>query len=177
MVCSWQNLHPLSLVCYDRRMFLIKFLQNKQMQPKMFTYICLSVLLLLGLLQIFMVFVVLPHQGGFMNLHIPTRSGGIDLHVDGAQFTLVGSIALAVGIIATALVVGLNRLGKSTVTVAITFLLLASAIFYVALYIGSAFSALWGGGPATVGVLGVIAIGMALELPLLVWMNQNFKKK
>jgi hypothetical protein len=76
----------------------------------------------------------------------------------------------------TAVIVGLIRSKKAGAATAVTFLLLFPAVVYTALYVGSAFYALWGGLGATFGVLSIIAIGFALELPLLMWMNQNLKK-
>jgi preprotein translocase subunit Sec61beta len=158
-------------------MFITHFIQNKQIHPKYFVYICLGVLLLLGLLHIFMISILFPQQAGWMNLHIPSRSGGYDYLIDTGTFITMSSIALVIAIVATIFVAGMVRLAKAGFATAITFLLLASSCVYVGLFIGSAFSILWGGLWATIGVLGVVAIGFAMEMPLLAWMNQNLKKK
>jgi hypothetical protein len=153
------------------------FLQNKNVQPKTFIYICLAAVILLVLLHTFLLLIVFPHQAGFMNLHIPSRSGGYDLYVDTAKFIAINSVVLVVAVFVTAVVAGLTRLKKDGAATGVTFVLLVASIVYVALYVGSAFYILWGGLGATLGVIGTIAIGMALELPLLMWMNQNLKKQ
>lgn len=112
-----------------------------------------------------------------MNLHIPSRSGGYDLYVDAAKFTAINGIILAGAAFITAVVVGLTRFKKDGAATGVTFVLLVVSIVYIALYVGSAFYALWGGYGATLGVVGMIALGMTLELPLLMWMNQNLKKQ
>jgi hypothetical protein len=156
---------------------LINKLIHKQINPKIYTYICLAVLISLGLLHLFMLFVAFPHLAGFMNLHMPSRSGGYDLPVSADKFAVVNGIILALAAAATMLVRWMVGRQKYAAATAVTFLLLFPAIVYIALYVGSAFYAVWGGLGATLGVVGVIATGMVLESPLLMWMNQNIKKK
>lgn len=152
-------------------------LKSHTIQPKVFFYISLAVVALLLALHLFMVFVVLPSQAGFMNLHIPTRSGGYDLPVTAEDFMSLNGILLAVAAGVAAVIAGMIRSKKDGLAVGATFLLLFSAATYTALYVGSATYALWGSLGATLGVLAIIAIGFALELPLLMWMNQNLTKK
>jgi hypothetical protein len=152
-------------------------LKSKTIQPKTFFYICLAVVALLLALHLFMLFVVLPSQAGFMNLHIPTRSGGYDLPVTTEGFASLNGILLSIAAAVTAVVAGMLRAKKDSLAIGVTFLLLFSAVVYTALYVGSAFYTLWGGFGATLGVLAVIGLGFALEFPLLMWMNQNLKKK
>lgn len=153
------------------------FLKSHTIQPKVFLHISLAVVALLLALHLFMIFVVLPSQAGFMNLHIPTRSGGYDLPVATEGFASLNGIILAIAAGATAVIAGMIRSKKDGLAVGVTFLLLFSSIVYIALYVGSATYALWGGLGATLGVLAIIAIGFALEFPLLMWMNQNLKSK
>lgn len=152
-------------------------LKSYKIHSKLFIYICVAVLTLLVVLHLFMLFVVFPSQAGLINLHIPNRSGGYDIPVTTESFKSINSIILSVAVGVTAAVMRIVRDKKDGIATAVTFLLLFSAIAYTALYVGSAFYALWGGLGATIGVLGVIAAGFALELPLLMWMNQNLKKK
>lgn len=152
-------------------------LKSYKIHPKVFIYICSAVLALLLALHLFMLFVVFPNQAGFMNLHIPSRSGGYDIPVTAESFMSLNGIILSVAAAITAVVVGMVRAGKDGLATGATFLLLFSSIIYIALYVGSAFYALWGGLGATLGVVGVVAIGFSLELPLLMWMNQNLNKK
>ena len=112
-----------------------------------------------------------------MNLHIPSRSGGYDILVEIESFKAINTIILSVAVGITAVVMRIIRDKKDGIATAVTFLLLFSSIIYIALYVGSAFYTLWGGLGATVGVVGLVALGFALELPLLMWMNQNLKKK
>lgn len=153
------------------------FIQNTQINPKSFTYICLGVVLLLGLLHVFMLFVLFPQQGGSMNLHIPTRSGGYDVLFSTDKFAVVNTVALGAALLLTAIVAGLVRIKKAGLAVGVTFLVLAAGAAYLALFVGSAFSELWGGGLATLGVLSIIGIGFSLEWPLIKWLQQNIKKK
>lgn len=111
-----------------------------------------------------------------MNLHIPTRSGGYDLPVTTEGFVPLNGIILAVAVSVTAVIAGMIRSKKDGLAVGVTFLLLFPAAVYTALYVGSATYALWGGFGATLSVLSIVAIGFALEFPLLMWMNQNLKK-
>ncbi|MDB5186783.1 MAG: hypothetical protein JWM07_255 [Candidatus Saccharibacteria bacterium] len=132
---------------------------------------------MLSLLHLFMLYVAFPHLAGFMNLYLPSRSGGYDLPVSADKFAVINGVILAVAVVVAVLVRGMVRRQKYVVATAITFLLLFPAIVYVTLYVGSAFNAVWGSLGATLGVVGTIVIGMVLELPLLMWMNQNLKKK
>jgi hypothetical protein len=152
-------------------------LKSKTIQPKTFFYICLAVVTLLLALHLFMLFVALPHQAGFMNLHIPNRSGGYELPITTGGFMSLNSILLSVAAGVAGVVSGMIHSKKDGLAVGVTFLLLFSAVVYTALYVGSAFYALWGGVGATLGVVAIVGIGFALEFPLLMWMNQNLKKK
>jgi hypothetical protein len=152
-------------------------LKSHTIQPKVFFRISLAVVALLLALHLFMLFAVFPDQAGFMNLHIPSRSGGYDLPVTTEGFTSLSSIILSVAAGVAGVVSGMIHSKKDGLAIGTTFLLLFSAAVYTALYVGSATYALWGGLGATLGVIGVVAIGFALELPLLMWMNQNLKKK
>jgi hypothetical protein len=115
-------------------MNIITLLQNKKIQPKAFIYICLAVVALLVLLHVFMLSVVFPHQAGFMNLHIPSRSGGYDLYVDTVKFTSINGIILAGAAFITAVVVGLTRLKKDGAATGVAFVLLVASVVYIALY-------------------------------------------
>lgn len=163
-------------LCYDGYMSIETILKSHTIQPKVFFHISLAVVALLLALHLFMVFVVLPAQAGFMNLHIPTRSGGYDLPVTTEGFMSLNTIILSVAAGVAGVVSGMIHSKKNGLAVGATFLLLFSAVVYTALYVGSAAYALWGGLGATLGVIAVVAIGFALEFPLLMWMNQNLNK-
>lgn len=152
-------------------------LKSHTIQPKVFFRICLAIVALLLALHLFMLFVVFPDQAGFMNLHIPSRSGGYDLPVTIGGFTSFNSIILSVAAGVAGVVSGMIHSKKNGLAVGVTFLLLFSAAVYMALYIGSATYALWGGLGATLSVVAVVGVCFALEFPLLMWMNQNLKSK
>ena len=152
-------------------------LKSHTIQPKVFFRISLAVVALLLALHLFMLFVVFPDQAGFMNLHIPTRSGGYDLPVTAEGFMSLNSIILSIAAGVAGVISGMIHSNKNGLAVGAAFLLLFSVAVYTALYVGSATYALWGGLGATLGVVAVVGVCFALEFPLLMWMNQNLTKK
>jgi hypothetical protein len=158
-------------------MSITAFIQNQHINPKLFIYTCLSALVLLSALHVFMLSVLFPSQADFMSLYIPSRSGGRYVEIAVDTFNVVNGIILAVVAVMAVVVAILVHRMSNRAAVALTVLTLIPSIVYVALYIGSAFHLLWGNIGATLGVLGIIVIGFTLELPLLVWMNQHLKKR
>lgn len=140
---------------------------SKTIPTKYYVLVSCVIIALIAALHFFMVYVVIPSQGGSISLYVPAKSGGKNYFIDVDEFLLVAYIALGFAVIASIAVQLLLRANKRRLATVIMLWLNTLSMIYLATYGGNALDEMWGTLPMVLGVIAIAVAGFSLSFPLI----------
>lgn len=150
---------------------------SKVIPTKYYILVSCVIIALIVALHLFMVYAVLPSQGGSISLYIPAKSGGKDFFIDVDDFLVVAYIALGFAVLASIAVQLLLRANKRSAATVLMLWLNTLSMIYLATYGGNALDEMWGTLPMVLGVVAVAIAGFSLSFPLIGAMADSVRKR
>lgn len=149
---------------------------NKQLSNKKLLLITGTAVAVVAFVHVFIAYIVMPLTDNYMRFYLPSKNGGKESYLMLDEFTTIGLSALGIALlfgIAIALLVKFKKISQATT---LTLILVAGSFIYACLYIGNGLSDVWGGWWSTLGVIVTIILGTYLQLPLLLSMDEPYKR-
>jgi len=124
---------------------------------------CITVLATV-LLNLFIAYIVLPQNEGFLSVYVPAKSGGETFYVTASEFQTIGIVSTVIAGVLAGIAALFARQRLHGATALTMMLLFVGTILYFPVMLGNSFHSLFGGMWSLVGVAIALVIVLIIEV-------------